>query len=78
MKKFVILAALALSPYFLAQDIISKPVQSYQSSNYQSKKKAFIDNLISKMTLDEKNRVSHRGNALRNFKQKLLSGNKEE
>lgn len=54
MKKFVILAALALSPYFLAQDIISKPVQSYQSSNYQSKKKAFIDNLISKMTLDEK------------------------
>ena len=54
MKKFVILAALALSPYFFAQDIISKPVQSYQSTQYQSKKKAFIDNLISKMTLDEK------------------------
>ena len=54
MKKFIILAALALSPYFLAQNIVSKPVQSYQSANYQSKKKAFIDNLVSKMTLDEK------------------------
>lgn len=54
MKKFVILAALALSPYFLAQNIISKPVQAYQSAQYQSKKKAFIDNLVSKMTLDEK------------------------
>ena len=31
---------------------------------------------LSEMTLDEKNRVSHRGNALRNFKQKLLSGNR--
>ena len=31
---------------------------------------------LSEMTLDEKNNVSHRGNALRNFKQKLLSGNK--
>jgi len=54
MKKFVILAALALSPYFMAQNIVMKPVQSYQSSQYQSKKKAFIDNLISKMTLEEK------------------------
>lgn len=54
MKKFVILAALALSPFFMAQDIVSKPVQSFQSAQYQSKKKAFVDNLISKMTLDEK------------------------
>jgi len=54
MKKFVILAALALSPFFLAQNIISKPVQAYQSTQYQSKKKAFVDDLISKMTLDEK------------------------
>ena len=54
MKKFVILAALALSPYFMAQDIVSKPVQSFQSAQYQSKKKVFVDNLISKMTLDEK------------------------
>ena len=54
MKKFVILAALALSPYFLAQNIVTKPVQSYQSVQYQSKKKAFVDDLISKMTLDEK------------------------
>ncbi|TDX82967.1 beta-glucosidase BglX [Epilithonimonas xixisoli] len=54
MKKFVILAALALSPFFMAQDIVSKPVQSFQSAQYQSKKKVFVDNLISKMTLDEK------------------------
>lgn len=54
MKKFVIFAALALSPYFMAQDIVSKPVQSFQSAQYQSKKKAFVDNLLSKMTLDEK------------------------
>lgn len=54
MKKFVILAALALSPLFLAQDIVTKPVQSFQSAQYQSKKKAFVDNLIAKMTLDEK------------------------
>ncbi|MPT35108.1 MAG: beta-glucosidase, partial [Flavobacterium sp.] len=54
MKKFVIFAALALSPYFIAQDIVSKPVQSFQSAQYQSKKKAFVDNLLSKMTLDEK------------------------
>ena len=54
MKKFVILAALAFSPYFMAQDIVSKPVQSFQSAQYQSKKKVFVDNLISKMTLDEK------------------------
>ena len=54
MKKFVILATLALSPYFLAQEIITKPVQSFQSEKYQSKKKVFIDNLISRMTLDEK------------------------
>ena len=54
MKKFVILAALALSPYFLAQELVTKPVQSFQTEKYQSKKKAFIDDLISKMTLDEK------------------------
>ena len=54
MKKFVILAALALSPYFLAQELVTKPVQSFQTEKYQSKKKAFIDNLISKMTLAEK------------------------
>ncbi len=54
MKKFVILAALGLSPYFLAQELVTKPVQSYQTEKYQSKKKSFVDNLISKMTLDEK------------------------
>ena len=31
---------------------------------------------LSEMTLEEKNNVSHRGNALRSFKQKFLSGHK--
>ncbi|MDR2236168.1 MAG: beta-glucosidase BglX [Chryseobacterium sp.] len=54
MKKFIVLAALALSPVFSAQEMIDKPVQSYQTAQYQAKKKAFVDNLLSKMTLDEK------------------------
>ena len=31
---------------------------------------------LSEMTLEEKNLVSHRGKALRNFKQKLLLNNR--
>lgn len=54
MKKFIVLATLALSPVFSAQEMIDKPVQSYQTAQYQAKKKAFVDNLLSKMTLDEK------------------------
>lgn len=54
MRKLIVLAALALSPVFSAQEMVDKPVQSYQTAQYQAKKKAFIDNLLSKMTLDEK------------------------
>ncbi len=54
MKKFIVLAALALSPVFSAQEMVSKPVQSFQTAQYQAKRKAFVENLLSKMTLDEK------------------------
>ena len=54
MKKLIVIATLALSPVFSAQEMITKPVQSYQTAQYQAKKKAFVDNLLSKMTLDEK------------------------
>jgi beta-glucosidase len=54
MKKLIVIATLALSPVFSAQEMITKPVQSYQTAQYQTKKKAFVDNLLSKMTLDEK------------------------
>ncbi|BAP32214.1 glycosyl hydrolase family 3 N terminal domain-containing protein [Chryseobacterium sp. StRB126] len=54
MKKLIVLATLALSPVFSAQEMVDKPVQSYQTAQYQAKKKAFVDNLLSKMTLDEK------------------------
>lgn len=45
---------LALAPVFSAQEMVTKPVQSYQTAQYQSKKKAFVDALLAKMTLDEK------------------------
>lgn len=54
MKKLIVIATLALAPVFSAQEMVTKPVQSYQTAQYQSKKKAFVDNLLSKMTLDEK------------------------
>lgn len=53
-KKLIVIATLALAPVFSAQEMVTKPVQSYQTAQYQSKKKAFVDNLLSKMTLDEK------------------------
>lgn len=53
-KKLVLIAALALSPLFSAQEMVTRPVQSYQTAQYQAKKKAFVDQLLSKMTLDEK------------------------
>ena len=54
MKKLIILATMALAPYFTAQELVNRPVQSYQTVQYQAKKKAFVDALIGKMTLDEK------------------------
>lgn len=54
MKKLIVIATLALAPVFSAQEMVTKPVQSYQTAQYQAKKKAFVENLLSKMTLDEK------------------------
>lgn len=54
MKKFIGIALLSLSPLFMAQQIINQPVQTFQPAQYQSTKKAFIDNLIAQMTLQEK------------------------
>lgn len=53
-KKLIVIATLALAPVFSAQEMVNKPVQSYQTAQYQAKKKSFVDNLLSKMTLDEK------------------------
>ncbi len=54
MKKLVLLAAMALSTSVIAQDIVNKPVQSFQSSKYKAKKKVFVESLLAKMTLEEK------------------------
>ncbi|MDV3674623.1 beta-glucosidase BglX [Elizabethkingia anophelis] len=53
MKKLSIIAGLILAPLFSAQ-LVHQPVQSFQTEAYTSKKKAFVDKLIAKMTLDEK------------------------
>lgn len=53
-KKLIVIATLALAPMFSAQEMVTKPVQSYQTAQYQAKKKAFVDALLAKMTLDEK------------------------
>lgn len=54
MKKVVLVAALALSHVVSAQETVSKPVQSYQTQQYKTKKEAFVNSLLAKMTLDEK------------------------
>lgn len=54
MKRIILVASVLLSTAFSAQEMVWKPVQSYQTTDYQAKKKAFVDNLLSKMTLDEK------------------------
>lgn len=54
MRKLIVIATLALAPVFSAQEMVTKPVQSYQTVQYQAKKKAFVDALLAKMTLDEK------------------------
>lgn len=54
MKRIILIASVLLSTVIAAQELVWKPVQSYQTTQYQTKKKAFIDILISKMTLDEK------------------------
>lgn len=54
MKKLVLLAAMALSSSVIAQDIVNKPVQSFQTSQYKAKKKVFVESLLAKMTIEEK------------------------
>ena len=54
MKKLVLLAAMALSSSVIAQDIVNKPVQSFQTSQYKAKKKFFVESLLAKMTVEEK------------------------
>lgn len=64
MKRIVLIALAALSASCTAQkksnvtssaaDLATKPVQSYQTADYSSKKTAFVENLLAQMTLDEK------------------------
>lgn len=66
MKKIAIIALAALSATGFAQkkktvaapavqsEIVNQPVQSYQSKDYNAKRKSFVDALLAKMTLDEK------------------------
>lgn len=54
MKKIILLATVVLSPLFFTQEMVSQPVQNFQTAQYKAKKKTFVDGLISKMTLDEK------------------------
>lgn len=53
-KNLIVIATLALAPMFSAQEIVTKPVQSFQTAQYQAKKKTFVESLLAKMTLDEK------------------------
>lgn len=54
MKRIAIVASILLAGFFSAQELIHQPVQKYQTQQYQAKKKAFVDQLLAKMTLDEK------------------------
>ena len=54
MKKLILFASIGLSSLFFAQEMVTKPVQSYQTMDYKAKKKAFVESLLAKMTLDEK------------------------
>lgn len=54
MKNTVILWALLFSWGMLAQELIDRPVQSHWDEAYLTKRKGVVDNLLSKMTLDEK------------------------
>ena len=54
MKKLILIATIALAPCFSAQEMVTKPYQSYQTEAYKAQKKSFVENLLAKMTLDEK------------------------
>lgn len=53
MRKLIVMATLVLAPMFSAQEV-TKPVQAFQTEQYNAKKKAFVEALLAKMTLDEK------------------------
>lgn len=54
MKKVILIASLALSSFVFAQDYVKEPVQNFQTTQYQAKREAFVNTLLSKMTLQEK------------------------
>lgn len=54
MKKLILIATIALAPCFSAQEMVTKPYQSYQTEAYKAQKKSFVENLLAKMNLDEK------------------------
>lgn len=54
MKKLIIAAAISLAPLLVAQEMTNRPVQSYQTAQFKASKKIFVDNLLAKMTLEEK------------------------
>ena len=41
MKKLILIATIALAPCFSAQDMVTKPYQSYQTEAYKAQKKIF-------------------------------------
>ena len=54
MKKLILTASIGLSSLFFAQEMVNQPVQSFQTKEFKAKKKAFVESLLAKMTLDEK------------------------
>ena len=54
MKKLILTASIGLSSLFFAQEMVTKPVQFYQTSEFKAKKKAFVESLLAKMTVEEK------------------------
>ena len=54
MKKFILIPALVFSALLNAQEMVNKPVQSYQTPQYKAQKKAFVEKLLAKMTVEEK------------------------
>lgn len=54
MKKLILTASIGLSSLFFAQEMVTQPVQSFQTKEFKAKKKAFVESLLAKMTLDEK------------------------
>ena len=54
MKKLILTVSIGLSSLFFAQEIVTQPVQSFQTKEFKAKKKAFVESLLAKMTVEEK------------------------